>query len=116
VPFLKDPGYGKEQVAISITALQDAFHRSALDSVEDGRSTLVDVVAAGGGWTTNAAKKSAARRASRGRGRPTKRQRTIDDLQEVRHYPCVLRLELTILPVVYTTGHLSTFSVGPPSL
>ena len=33
VPFLKQPGYGKVQVGIYITALDDAFHRLALDKL-----------------------------------------------------------------------------------
>jgi hypothetical protein len=125
VPLLKDPGYGKIQVAIYITALQDALRRISLDSMEGGENTPVGVdvvgrsaaeVAVGSGWTTKAANTSGARRLSRGQGRPKKRQRTIDGLEEVRYYLGFTTRTDYPLSVVHTTGHLSTIPVGPPSL
>jgi hypothetical protein len=64
IPFLAEPGYGKLQTGIYITAVEDALRRFALDS-NDRKGAL---------------KKSAKKRlASKSGGRPKKRQRTTDD-------------------------------------
>ena len=42
IPFLKGPGYGKVQVAIYLTALDDALCRIALDA-DDGLSSAAGV-------------------------------------------------------------------------
>jgi hypothetical protein len=66
IPFLKDPGYGKVQIGIYITALEDALRRFTLDNLSDSSGTR-----------KKPAKKRPATNNSGGRSK--KRQRTIYD-------------------------------------
>lgn len=84
MPFLKNPGYGKVQVGIYITALEDALRRIVLDNVDGGQ-----VGVTGKSPSPHAAN---SRRTGRGRKRAKKRTRTADwgarTLDwEVRYHP-----------------------------
>jgi hypothetical protein len=67
IPFLKEPGYGKVQIGIYISAVEDALRRFDLDNSINKS-----------GMRKKPAKK---RPAASNQGRPKKRQRTIDDLE-----------------------------------
>src|ERR1700729_4073642 len=86
IPFLKDPGYGKVQIGIYITALEDALQRMALDSafeLADGYDTHPSSDVAGRKAVINSRKGSVKKRSGGAiRGRLKKRQRTIDNPEE----------------------------------
>lgn len=70
VPCLSEPAYGKVQTALYIAALEDAVHRSSLDGDVNGET---DAKGRSGGMSSHSRPQS--------RGRPKKRQRSIDDPQ-----------------------------------
>jgi hypothetical protein len=90
IPFLKEPGYGKVQVAIYMAAIDDALCRITLDDVADGSNTPVRVADKSppgendldAPQNTNTAESQSAggskRSKRRSRGRSKKRQRTMD--------------------------------------
>lgn len=90
IPFLKEPGYGKVQVGIYIAALDDALHRIVMDDasgVPNNPTGLAGRSLAKGKEPDVSNDRNMAeihratvnRRSRRpSRGRPKKRQRTVD--------------------------------------
>jgi hypothetical protein len=80
VPCLKDPGYGKVQIGIYITALEDALERIALDSIIEGRPPTDH----GAGHKDRIGNRKASvkkRSGGTSRGRLNKHKPTIDDAE-----------------------------------
>lgn len=90
IPFLKEPGYGKVQVGIYITALDDALRRMALNDAGGTPGTPAGVAgssltkekecdASEDGNLTEVPKTTVNKRSRKpSRGRSRKRQRTLD--------------------------------------
>jgi hypothetical protein len=126
IPFLKDPGYGKVQIGIYITALDDALQRIALDETGGAPGTPTGVAgsspakekvpgASEDGHIARVPKATANKRPRKpSRGRSKKRQRTLD----VEVSACLLLQTQADrrLSVDTWTGIHSTFSVAPSSL
>ena len=126
IPFLKDPGYGKVQIGIYITALDDALQRIALDETGGAPGTPTGVAgssltkgkehdASDHGNTTEVPRTSMNKRSRvPSRGRSKKRQRTLD-LEVSAHLLLQTQADHR-LSVDTWTGIHSTFSVAPSSL
>jgi hypothetical protein len=97
VPFLKEPGYGKVQIGIYITALEDALRRVALESAGDGASGGSPAKDSEANKCTTK-KPSKKRSGTASRGGPKKRQRTIDD-PEVCLYPSTHILPFELITI-----------------
>jgi hypothetical protein len=119
VPFLKEPGYGKVQIGIYITALEDVLQRVVLDGVS-GRSSAADRPASGEIAENNnfiGTQKAYIKKrpAGNSRGRSKKRPRIADYLEVIT----LLYAETSakLLPLgIHTASNLAKFLVASSSL